>query len=134
VFLAPESESSSTIVKARESLTEQQAGEATISDVEVSAHRITFRANATNSSVCVIPQSYYHCWKAFLDGKATQLWRANVAFQAIVVPPGNHQVVVVYRDWMFWIGLGISAGTIALCVLLWQKGRVRGPQIATARS
>jgi hypothetical protein len=132
VFLAGNSGSSSTIVNARgsSSLASQPGEAATITETQISAHRIVFRAKATNSSVCVIPQSYYHCWKAFIDGKATQLWRANVAFQAIVVPPGDHQIVVVYRDWMFWIGVAISVGTITLCGFLWRKGGVNEPQAA----
>jgi hypothetical protein len=106
---------------------------ASIYDQKISAQRVAFRAAATNWTVCVIPQSFYHCWKASIDGEPAKLLRANVAFQAVALPPGDHSVVLVYRDGMFLLGLWISAGTLLLCLLLWRMPftRVQAPESLT---
>jgi len=125
VFLAATPDAD-LIVHARTKSSPDQVGPfgesaAFISEQKISAQRITFRATATNWTVCVIPQSFYHCWKASIDGKPAKLLRANVAFQAVALPPGDHSVVLVYRDRMFQMGLWMSAATLLLCPLVWRK-------------
>ena len=64
----------------------------------------------------VIAQSFYHPWKAVVDGKPTPIWKANYAFQALEVPPGQHQVEIVYRDKKFFFGALISGLTALGCL------------------
>jgi len=126
VYLSPKRDSEQLIqARATESARSDKAIEGSsavrISDAKVSAQRVEFRTEATERSICVIPQSYYHCWTASIDGVPTELLRANVAFQAVVVPPGGHQVVIVYRDPMFRCGLGITILSLGFCWLFWRK-------------
>jgi uncharacterized membrane protein YfhO len=46
-----------------------------------------------------------------VDGKPAPLLRANYAFQAVPVPAGPHTVRVVYEDYAFRAGAGLSALT-----------------------
>jgi hypothetical protein len=73
-----------------------------------------FEISANSRAILVIAQSYYHCWKATVDGRAAALFRANYAYQAVEVPPGRHEVRLVYRDRLFWLGLAISLAAL-LC-------------------
>lgn len=66
-----------------------------------------------------ISQSYYHDWKAQVDGKPAPLWRANYAFQAVEVPAGRHEVILVYKDKMFRIGALLAAWAALVCIALW---------------
>lgn len=45
----------------------------------------------------VFNTAYFPGWQATLDGVETPLYRADILFQAVVVPPGEHTVTVDYR-------------------------------------
>lgn len=91
-----------------------------ISKVEFSSHRIAFQVSTAEAAPCVIAQSFYHCWKASIDGRSVPLLRANGAFQAVLVPAGAHVVILSYRDAMFWTGLTISILSLLICGVLWR--------------
>jgi uncharacterized membrane protein YfhO len=71
----------------------------------------------------VLSQTFYHPWHAYLDGKPTRLFRANYAFQAVEVPPGRHDVKLVYEDILFHAGVAISIGSLAFCLIALFRGR-----------
>ncbi len=76
-------------------------------------------------AMMTLAQSYYHPWKAFVDGQPVKLWRANHAFQAVEVPAGKHTVRLAYVDERFRLGMGISlAGLVGCGWLWWRAGRV----------
>ncbi len=101
-----------------------QASSARIREERFSAHRGEFAVEAINAALVVISQSYYHFWRVFVDGKPTRFWRANHAFQAIEVPPGRHQVKLVYRDSYFAFGIVVSAATLLTCLVACWKLKV----------
>ncbi|HEX3988880.1 MAG TPA: hypothetical protein VHZ30_05575, partial [Verrucomicrobiae bacterium] len=49
----------------------------------VQPEECVFETSANSNVMVVIAQSYYHCWKATVDGKPAELLRANYAFQAV---------------------------------------------------
>lgn len=81
---------------------------ARISDEQFSPHRISFITGSANPSIVVIAQSYYHYWRAEIDGHLVPVWRANYNYQSLQVPAGRHSVELVYRDRGFQIGALIS--------------------------
>ncbi|MBI4325655.1 MAG: YfhO family protein [Chloroflexi bacterium] len=96
---------------------------AKITNPKFAAHRITFEVNASAVSMVVIAQSFYHFWRAYVDGKPVPLWRANYAFQALEVGPGRHQVELIYEDQALWWGGLISLTALAGCLFGWWKWR-----------
>ncbi|MDB6059376.1 MAG: hypothetical protein JWO95_3220 [Verrucomicrobiales bacterium] len=86
----------------------------------VRTHEHLYDVEATRRTMLVVAQTYFHNWKAFVDGKAVPILRANEAFQAIEIPEGKHLVRFVYRDKMFYAGVAISgAGLLACAIILW---------------
>ena len=63
----------------------------------------------------------YPGWEADVDGTATPILRANLAFRAVAVPAGSHRVTMTFRPSSARNGLilsGLSAVAIlAFCVL-----------------
>lgn len=55
-----------------------------------------------------VSDSYYPGWKAFVDGQETSIIPANLAFRAIAVPAGEHQITFIYDPLSFKIGVGVS--------------------------
>lgn len=83
------------------------------------------KVEAAEPSMLVIAQAHYPAWKAYVDGTATQIWRANHAFQALQVPAGQHLVNLDYEDRPFYYGAGISGMTLLGCLLsLFRKPRL----------
>ena len=100
-------------------------GAVKLSDEQFSARRITAAVTATAPALVVVAQSYYPCWRAYVDGQPVKIWRANHAFQAVQVPGGTHVLKLVYEDRQFNFGLAISVATMAGCGLYcaWPRRR-----------
>jgi len=91
---------------------------ATVSSLRVSPRVIEADVNAPEPTVAVIAQSFYPNWKATVDGASAPLFRANVAFQAVPVPAGQHHLRLVYSDRKFSMGAVISIVSLLLCGVL----------------
>ncbi len=90
---------------------------------EVRPEECVFQTTADSQTILVIAQSYYHCWKATVDGRPADLLRANYAYQAVEVPAGRHEVRLVYRDRRFLLGLVISLAALICCFTALVKTR-----------
>jgi len=69
-------------------------------------------------------------WTAEVDGRRTPIVRANGVFSAIVVPKGNHRVVLTYRPWPFYAGAALSAAALVALLFLSMAGE---PVVMTRR-
>jgi hypothetical protein len=99
------------------------AGQTTcvLSHTDFGLNKVETDASAAAPSLVVISQSYYHLWHAFLDGKSVPLLRANLAFQAVEIPAGNHHLQLVYRDPNLTVGAIISMLSLAACGVIWLR-------------
>jgi hypothetical protein len=104
-------------------VTVNNASSPIITTREFSSHRMRIEAEAAETALIVMAQSFYHNWRAYVDGQPTTLLRANHAFQALEIPAGKHQVVLKYEDRMFRLGLVISGLATAVCVALGWRGK-----------
>ncbi|HUB86361.1 MAG TPA: YfhO family protein, partial [Verrucomicrobiae bacterium] len=73
--------------------------------------------SAAAPSLVVVAQTYYHDWSVKIDGQPAKLLRANVAFQAVEVPTGTHQLHFFYEDRAFEIGAAVSIAAWLGCLL-----------------
>jgi hypothetical protein len=85
--------------------------------------RVDAEVEAAGPAMVVISQTYYHRWRAYVDGQPAPLLRANFAFQAVEVPAGRHRVRVAYEDRAFQFGAAISAAALLGCIVGWVRGR-----------
>lgn len=65
-------------------------------------------------SLYVTNDTYYPGWKAYVDGKRTSLLRANYTFRAVPIPPGEHDVKIVYEPLSWEIGIILSVGSVVV--------------------
>jgi hypothetical protein len=102
------------------------AAEAPLLNAAFQRQRISVQVRTLAPAMVVIAQTYYPGWKAYVDGKATTLWRANFAFQAVEVPAGAHVVTLEYKDRAFVVGLvGSLLGLCLTSVWWWRSGSWR---------
>jgi len=88
---------------------------------------------APEPSLVVFSQTYYHRWRAYVDGQPTRLLRANYAFQAVQVPAGRHRVLLVYEDRAFFVGAIISGISTLLSLAIWIRCSGRRSSSETSR-
>lgn len=85
-------------------------------DLEVARARASYRiaAEVERPSWIVVAEPAWAGWRAFRAGEELSPAFANHAFLAFRLPPGRHDVEVVYRPRAFELGLVISSATLAL--------------------
>jgi len=67
--------------------------------------------------------AYYPGWRAYVDGRPAALYRANLAFRAVLVPPGRHTVTFRYEPRSLRVGAAVSA--LAACLIVGMLMRPR---------
>jgi len=90
--------------------------ECTVTGLKFKRNQVSFTTETTAPSMVVLSQTYYHHWKANVSGNCTPLFQANLAFQALEVPAGQHEVILTYSDPNFKIGAIISGVTLFGCL------------------
>lgn len=74
----------------------------------------------------VVRRTWFPGWRAIVDGTPRAIDRADYAFQGVPVPPGQHQVELIYRPASLRLGLLVSVtALLALLVLLSPPLRAR---------
>jgi hypothetical protein len=119
VFLPPEAKSLVTV-------TNQTA--ARVLSSQFKAQRADIEVEAAEPSLVVVAQTWYHNWRAYVDGQPAPLLRANYAFQAFQVPAGQHYVRLAYEDLAFQFGAAVSicmAVNCFICLHLLRKRQLR---------
>jgi hypothetical protein len=76
--------------------------------------RLKVEAELSGHGYVVLTEGYDPGWRATVDGVATPVLRANVAFRAVEVPAGRHVVEMVYRPRAVVLGVGLSAASALL--------------------
>ncbi len=72
---------------------------------------IHLTANTLTEAYLVLSEVYYPGWRAYVDGRAAPVLRANYAFRAVYLEPGYHEVRLVFEPLSWKVGLGISLAT-----------------------
>ena len=81
---------------------------------------------ATSTSepgLLVVTRSWDRGWTASLDGNETRVFRADLAFQGVVVPAGEHVVRLLYAPPSFRIGTVVSGVSLLVFLGLVLAGR-----------
>jgi hypothetical protein len=81
--------------------------------------KVTVESISQGSVLVNLLQNRYHGWKATIDGKPAEIITVNLAFMAVVVPAGKHEVIFFYDPvdvrWGFYITLlALVAGVVVL--------------------
>ncbi|MDP9352044.1 MAG: YfhO family protein, partial [Chloroflexota bacterium] len=86
---------------------------------EYEPDRMLVRTTSAADGLLVLSEPYYPAWRAYVDGKPTELYRANHILRAVPVPAGSHEVELRYESWTLQVGLLLSLGAyLALAMVL----------------
>ncbi len=107
---------------------------ATVELQERSFHHQRYRVRASGTNMLFVSEVYYPVsWRALLDGKEVPTYKANFAFRAVVIPPGEHTLEFRFVSPAFEQGKMVSMASTALVILaalgvLWSLWRTRKQQ------
>ena len=77
--------------------------------IHYGTQEMEIKATATGNNLLFLSDAYYpKGWKAYIDGKETEILRLDYMFRGVVVPVGQHTVTMKFEPEMFYIGKQIS--------------------------
>lgn len=83
-----------------------------------SAREVTLDVDVGNGcGYLVLADAFAPGWSAEIDGAATPIYAANLAFRAVAVPEGKHTVRFRYRPWSALLGIPLCLGGIVLVLV-----------------
>jgi hypothetical protein len=104
----------------------------TINHLSITPTRLDFivEAKGPQASVVQLNQTWDPGWRLDVDGKEERLVRTDIAFSSFSLPAGKHRVVLEYHDRLVFLGMGVSALTTGILVLLlWIYWRMRSKSV-----
>lgn len=78
---------------------------------------IMLEANATGTNFLLLSEVYYPEWKAYVDGKETEIVKSNYFMRGIVLPAGKHKVELKFESPKFETGKMASLATNILVMI-----------------
>ncbi|MEJ5286039.1 MAG: hypothetical protein CH6_4207 [Candidatus Kapaibacterium sp.] len=92
---------------------------AKVTIVEKKNEYIKFKTETSVNSLLFVSEIYYPYWKAFVDGKETEIIKANYAFRAVLVPAGTHTLEMKLTSPGFERGktLSLLANIVTILIL-----------------
>jgi len=114
-----------------------QAAEARI--IHYGSQDIEIQTRTAGNNLLFISEAYYpKGWKASVDGKETEILQLNYLFRGVVIPPGEHTLIMKFEPATFALGKTISliSNLIILCgiiLILLRRFLVQRKKIALAK-
>lgn len=90
-------------------------GESKLSIMKEDSRYLKVKLETNQDGYLFIADLWYPGWQAVVDGQLVEILRSNYLFRAIPVFAGAHEIEMVYRPKVYYLGAGISGLT---CVLL----------------
>jgi hypothetical protein len=85
-------------------------------------HFVEVTTTAAGRRLLVFTDLYYPGWTADVDGRPTDILRANFAFRAVAVPAGTHTIRFRYRPAsVAWGAAGSAIGFAGVVALCWRR-------------
>ncbi|MFN2228153.1 MAG: YfhO family protein [Anaerolineae bacterium] len=88
-------------------------------------NQATIRAVLPEPGYLVLADTAYPGWEAYVDGRRVEILMANVAFRALDLEAGEHEVRFVYRPRSFSIGVVVSSLALSMLGIALFLRRVR---------
>jgi hypothetical protein len=80
---------------------------------------LQLKVSTEQPALLVLAESYYPGWMAWVDGTPAEIYRTDIAFRGVSVPPGRHTVRMEFRPVILPISIAVSAATAGLLGLFW---------------
>lgn len=79
---------------------------------------ITYQSVSTSNHAAVFSEIFYKDWHAYIDGKRTEIFKANYVLRGLVIPAGKHKIDFKFEPGLYYTGKTISNLASWLVMLL----------------
>jgi len=91
---------------------------ATIQQTSYSPNLVTYTTKAASPQLAIFSEIWYPEWELYIDGKKTDLIRANYVLRAAVIPAGEHKIEMKVHPKTFLSSTKISLASSIILLLL----------------
>lgn len=92
---------------------------------EYSPKRLKYRSNSSSERIAVFSEIYYPAgWRAYIDGKQTDILCADYLLRALEIPAGNHEITFEFEPDSMRKGALVSTISSSLSILILIAGIV----------
>lgn len=110
-----------------ERIADSQIVNGTINILGFDPNSLLLEVNSEADCLLYYSDGFDRSWRAFIDGKESRIYRANMAFKAVILEKGRHTVRFVYDPKFYKVTLfcyfaGLFIAAIILCRMLFRKG------------
>ncbi len=106
------------VVEGSEALDVMPSGTATIDFEAFGPNEIRLGVDTPADAYLVLSEVWYPGWHVTVDDAQVPLLRANYAFRAVRLEPGQHQVQMIFAPRSWRLGLAVSGLTL-LALVVW---------------
>ncbi|MBI1279341.1 MAG: YfhO family protein [Anaerolineaceae bacterium] len=92
-----------------------------VQSVEDNSDSLTVKVTTNHTAWLVLADTYYPGWSATIDGAATEIRQANLAFRAVQLPAGAHEVKFEYHFRWMWAGILVSIASLMIVMVLFRS-------------
>lgn len=86
--------------------------------LNVENNRLRLQVETAEKGYCVLAETYYAGWRAYVNGEERPMMRANYTLRAVVVPAGTSIVEFRFEPPLFALGWKLSIGAVFLALAL----------------
>ena len=87
----------------------------TVEITEYGNRRVRMLVKSDTGCFAVLTDTWYPGWKAFVDFKEAEIYRAYGVFRAVYVKPGLHKVTYSYEPLSFTLGIWVTFVSLISC-------------------
>jgi hypothetical protein len=88
------------------------------------ANKVSLVCETEDDAFLYVSDTFYPGWKAYVDGRETVIYRANLAFRAVYVPRGDHNITFVYHPLSFYVGCCFTLIGLFVAFFILKKSRL----------
>jgi hypothetical protein len=85
--------------------------------IDYKNNKISIEAETSENGFLFLSEIYYPCWKAFVDGKETEIFRTDFSLRSVYLEKGSHKVEFIYDSDSFNKGRLISIFVLSLSII-----------------
>lgn len=82
------------------------------------------KVTSDREAYLILTETFFPGWKAFVDGREEKVIPANFTFLGVLIPPGEHIVILTYRPFAFQLGFYLALlGLSSILAFLYIEGK-----------
>jgi hypothetical protein len=82
-------------------------------------NELQYKYSAQGERIAIFSEIYYpEGWKAYLDGKEKDYFRANYVLRGMVVPAGSHEIKFVFKPASYYMGNTVQLTSSLIFILM----------------